>query len=113
MGESVKWSRQMEPRLGGPGRLLGRGSRGPVRAHISAYGSSDRGFIAWAVTCATHALDVRIGELLADTVTLIRLRASKHPAYFPMPIPRSGVRLPSDGSSSRMTIPASQVLPGR
>ena len=40
----VKWSRQMEPRLGGPGQLPARGSRGPVRARISAYGSSSHGF---------------------------------------------------------------------
>ena len=33
-------------RLGGPGRLLSRGSRGPVRARINAYGSSDHGFAA-------------------------------------------------------------------
>ena len=33
--------------LGGPGRLLSRGSRGPVRARISAYGSSSHGLAAW------------------------------------------------------------------
>lgn len=32
------------PCLGGPGRLLGRGSRRSVRARISAYGSSSHGF---------------------------------------------------------------------
>ena len=42
--------RPADPGLGDPGRLPAPGSHRPVRAHISAYGSSGHGFAAFRHT---------------------------------------------------------------
>ena len=106
----VEWSQSLATHLGhgkspgGPGQLPAQGSLRSVRAHISAYGSSNSGF---ATCCITHPI-VAIRLCFVDTLSKARClrRISQRRFHYSTP------RFPPSGRPGRSS-PTSQVLSRR
>jgi hypothetical protein len=69
--------------LGGPGQLPARGSRGPVRACINAYGSSSHGLAArrqteWTATAAGNGYRASSRLKIIQVIGRSRLRRLSH-----------------------------------
>ena len=95
---------------GGPGWFPTRGSHRPVRARISAYGSSDLGFAVWL----RHTPAARQRQASLSTVVSLR-RCSNFQAFAVFPFNGSLIRRPAflHGVQGGSCSPASQVLSGR